>query len=102
MKTILTMLVIVLGLSGCATNLPETPRVIYKFIAVPMDLTEKVQLVVPPEPEAYSRLSCDVKEKVLMDLIQERTTEIGIANTRLYGIRNWSSKQSLIYDKATD
>jgi hypothetical protein len=102
MKAIFAILLLAVGLTGCGTTQPKPPaeRVVYRYIRVPSEMTQKVLLASPPNPVAYSSLSCDVKEKTLMDLLQERTTEVGIANTRLEGVDAWSAKQAKIYEAA--
>ncbi len=96
MKSVIAVCLLALGLSGC--GLFEKPKpeiqIEYRFVVVPVELTERIRLSPPPKPEEYSVLSCDRKEVVLMDLIQERTTELGQANARLTGIRDWSKKQA--------
>lgn len=98
MKKLFAVLAFALGLAGCATPEIQTQtKIVYKFVPVPVEMTEKVHLSAPPEPAVYSKLSCDAKELALMDVIQARTTELGIANARLGGIANWSLQQKGIY-----
>lgn len=98
MKTLFAALAFAFGLAGCATQPPQIPTTEYRFVAVPTELTEHVTLTPPPEPVAYSQLTCDLKEATLINLVQERTAELGVANARLTGIRDWSVKQSQIYE----
>jgi hypothetical protein len=102
MKAIFAILLLAVGLTGCGTTQPKPPeeRIVYRYIRVPVELTQKVPLAAPPDPVAYSTWSCDIREKTLMDLLQERTTEVGVANTRLDGVDAWSAKQAKIYEPA--
>lgn len=102
MKAFFAILLLAAGLTGCGTTQPKPPaeRIVYRYIRVPVELTQKVPLASPPDPVAYSSLSCDAKEKTLMELIQQRTTEVGVANTRLDGVDAWSAKQAKIYEPA--
>lgn len=102
MKTIIAFLLVAFALVGCGTTPQKPPeeRIVYRYIKVPVEMTEKVPVAPPPNPIAYSNLSCDAQEKTLMDLLQERTTEVGIANDRLQGISTWSTKQATIYEAA--
>jgi hypothetical protein len=101
MKYLLAAVVLAIGLAGCATGPQKAPepevQVVNKFVPVPVELTEKVALSAPPEPVAYSKLTCDAKEQTLVDLIQKRTEELGVANARLMGIADWSKQQAVIY-----
>jgi hypothetical protein len=95
MKSILTMLAVALALAGCQTAPVE--RIVYIHTAVPKEMTEKVKLAPPFAPAPYSVLPWDQKEAVLMDLIQQRTSEVGTCNVRLDGIDLWSLMQSKAY-----
>ena len=103
MKIILTAILLVVVLSGCSlfqTKQPEE-RVVYKFIRVPSEMTETVPISLPPEPVQYSKMTCDKQEELLISLLQDRTQQVGICNTRLRGISGWSDKQLKIYEPAS-
>lgn len=94
-KSILISLLLLLV--GCATKPVVQERVVYQFIKVPFSLTEKVRLSAPPEAEFYSTQPPAVQESLLFDVIAQRTKEIGVCNSRLTGIDNWSAIQAKIY-----
>lgn len=101
MKSMIAILLLAVGLVGCGTTPPPPKeRIVYKYIRVPVELTQKEPLPAPPEPVTYSVLSCEVKEKTLFDLLQEHTKTIGVLNGRLGGIDTWSTKQAKIYEAA--
>lgn len=96
MKPIIAMLLLVLSLIGCNT-VPPAEKTVFKFIAVPKELTQKVPITAPPVPESYSVLTWDQKEEILTDLIQKHTESIGVCNARIGGVDSWSAMQSKIY-----
>ena len=100
MKTILTAILIAVLLSGCGTlqQQPPVERIVYKFISVPAEMTKGVISSPPPEPVAYSTLSTDQQESLLMSLIRDHHQSINVCNSRLYGIQEWSNKQLKIYE----
>lgn len=100
MKAFLIALCLMLGLTGCGLLQPKQPteRVVYKFIHVPSEMSQKVSLTPPPEATLYSTLSWDKQEAVLVQLIQDHTQTIGMCNARLYSIADWSNKQIKIYE----
>lgn len=102
LRTLLLLAVLVSLLSGCGlfTRQPPQERVVYKFIRVPTELTQKVAITAPPEPVFYSKLPWDKQEELLMGLIQEHTKSIGTCNARLFGVDSWSGKQLKIYEPA--
>lgn len=106
MKSFLAGLVLAIGLSGCALGPQKAPepevQIVNKFVPVPVEMTDAVHPSPPPEPVAYSKLTCDAKEMTLMDLIQKRTEELGIANARLMGIADWSKQQAVIFTPKAD
>lgn len=83
---------------GCSTKPVVGKATVFQFIKVPKELTKKVYLSRPPEPESYSLQVWTIQEGMLMDLIQNRTTEIGVCNARLSGIADWSDKEAIIYN----
>lgn len=99
MKSIFIAILFCLSLVGCAsTQKPEpTEKLVDRFVKVPKELTEKVKVSPPPNPSTYSVLAWDEKESLLFNIIQQRTTEVGVCNGRLNGIDAWSAKQALIY-----
>lgn len=100
MKSVIVASLLLLGLAACSTPTKPEVQIVYKFVRVPVEMTEPVTLTPPPEPEPYSQLSCERKEAVLIDLIQARTVEVGVANKRLSGIQAWSEKQGRVYENA--
>lgn len=94
-----TLPLFLLLLVGCATKPEVRTELVYKFIAVPVSLTERVVLKAPFTAEYYGSIqSWDVKEQLLFDTIQQRTGEVGVCNARLKGIDVWSLGQSKIYN----
>src|SRR4051794_26085915 len=104
MKKILNAILMALTLAvlaGCATPPEPQERITYRFVRVPMEMTEKVAVKAPPDPVYYSQLPWDKQEALLMDLIQSQTTALGVCNIRLGGISKWSDRQALIYGPIT-
>lgn len=98
-KLILSGLLLVLA--GCTTVKKEYVTV-EKFTEVPVELTQRVPLATPFDPVAYSlQENWEVKEGMLFELIQTRTSEIGVCNARLGGVNNWSIVNSKIYNSKT-
>lgn len=99
MKKLFFVLFLTLGLVSCKTAPIEPPveKIVYKFIAVPKELTKKVTLTAPPNPATYSVLPWDQKEEMLMGLIQNHAANITTCNIRLDAIDVWSLNQSKIY-----
>lgn len=92
------LMVLITLLSGCTTIKTEYVNV-DKFIVVPTELTERVSLSTPFDPVAYSlRYDWEVKEGMLFELIQTRTTEVGVCNARLNGVSTWSLNNNAIYN----
>ncbi len=96
-KLFLALIVLAL-LVGCGSTPVVKESTVYQFIKVPRELTNRVVLSRPPEPVYYSTLVWMIQEEILMNLIQARTTELGICNSRLGGVADWSTKQSMIYN----
>lgn len=96
LKSILLSLVVLL--TGCATKPVIQERIEYVFVKVPASLTERVSLSAAPfTPEYYSTQIPKVQEELLFGVIAERTKEIGVCNSRLLGVNNWSAIQDKIY-----
>lgn len=89
---------LLLLLTGCTTVKTEYITV-EKFIEVPAELTQRVPLSTPFDPVAYSlQENWEVKEGMLFELIQSRTSEVGVCNARLGGVNKWSGINSSIYN----
>lgn len=92
---------VALAMTGCGViqRLVKEPeeRIVYKVITVPVSMTEKVRLPMPPHPETYSALPWGDQEGALMKLLQEHTQAIGTCNARLSGISDWSDRQYKLY-----
>lgn len=99
MKNYLMSLIAAALLMGCATSPAPKPEIGYIFVKVPTTLTARVTPSLPFEAQYYSVQTTDVKEKMLFDLITQRTTELGVCNARLDGVNSWSITQAIIYDK---
>lgn len=99
MMKILIMFSIALTLLGCNTQptVEVRERIVDRFVKVPVELTEKVRLPVPFNPDTYSTLPWEQKESQLFDLLGRHSSSVVTCNTRLGGIENWSSKQAIIY-----
>lgn len=91
------LLILVTLLSACGTVKTQYVNV-EKFIEVPAELTKKVSLSTPFDPVGYSVQDWGVQEGMLFELIQTRTTEVGICNARLNGVNTWSLTNSSIYN----
>ena len=102
-KTLLTIVMAVtlsILLSGCSLFPQRDPveRIVYRYIRVPTEMTEKVAITAPPEPVYYSKLIWDKQEELLFGLTQAQMTQINICNARLESISAWNLKQLKIYE----
>lgn len=96
MRTIILSMLLVLA--GCTTVKTEYITV-KEFVPVPVELTPRVPLSAPFDPVAYSlQENWEIKEGMLFELIQTRTTEVGVCNARLDGVNKWSLVNEKIYN----